>query len=339
MSDDRASNAPTAHSGEKKSNPPGSRPAEKGSSVPPGVEHSAAHSSHAPLRANMPTLIGIQAPSTPAPSTPAPSVPTASAPVKTSSTFALGPKPLSIPPTTLDHEEESWDEAFEAASSQASIPIEAPASKPKSTPPVARSTTAAPKAQPSTVATSAEPVGAPEEPRASLSETQRSPSGRFRVAVLMIAAVVIGGAWFLLRSRSESPIKLSPNAPVAAPGPEKPEVTPLELSKRAPTPAPSVEVATQASGSASPAPAAPPEDTAAVPSSSSGDLIVVTVTTIPADARFFHKGKPVGRSPLRVELKPGERRSFEIGHPGYFARKVVVDGTQKDMTVAMRPES
>ena len=319
MSDDRPSNAPTAHSGEKESNPPGSRPTEKGTSVAPEVEHSAAYSSHSPLRANMPTLIGIQAPSAPAPSAPAPSVPATSAPVITSSTFAHGPKPLSIPPRTLDHEEESWDEAFEAANSQSSIPIAAPTSKPKSRAPSA-------------------------EPSASLNEPQRSSSGRSRFAVLMIAAVVavvITGAWFLLRSSSESPIKQPPYAPVASPGPEKPEVTPLEPAERVPAPAPSVEVATEASGSASPAPAAPPVDTpkAAEPSSSSGDLIVVTVTTIPADARFFHKGKPVGRSPLRVELKPGERRSFEIGHPGFFARKVVVDGTRKEMTVAMRPES
>lgn len=66
---------------------------------------------------------------------------------------------------------------------------------------------------------------------------------------------------------------------------------------------------------------------------------MVTVNTIPEDARFFYKGKPVGRSPFRVELKPGERRSFEIGRPGYLARKVVVDGKKKEMIVAMRPES
>ncbi|HEY5954960.1 MAG TPA: PEGA domain-containing protein [Polyangiaceae bacterium] len=95
------------------------------------------------------------------------------------------------------------------------------------------------------------------------------------------------------------------------------------------------------------APAAPPESAAVasgvpdVPSaapSETSELIVVTVNTVPADARFFHKGKPVGRAPLRVELKPGERRSFEIGHPGYYARKVVVDGKKKEMTVTMRPD-
>jgi hypothetical protein len=40
-----------------------------------------------------------------------------------------------------------------------------------------------------------------------------------------------------------------------------------------------------------------------------------------------------------VELKPGQRRSFEIGRPGFHARKVVVDGTRMEMTVAMRPET
>jgi hypothetical protein len=70
----------------------------------------------------------------------------------------------------------------------------------------------------------------------------------------------------------------------------------------------------------------------------SADVIVVTVNTVPPDARFFYKGKPVGRAPFRVELKPGERRSFEIGRAGYFARKVVVDGSKREMKVTMRPE-
>lgn len=71
---------------------------------------------------------------------------------------------------------------------------------------------------------------------------------------------------------------------------------------------------------------------------SSDEMTTVTVTAVPAQARFYYKGKPVGHSPMRVELKPGERRSFELGYPGYQTRKVTVDGTSTSMKVTMSPE-
>jgi hypothetical protein len=67
---------------------------------------------------------------------------------------------------------------------------------------------------------------------------------------------------------------------------------------------------------------------------------VVTVHLMPPDARLFYKGKSVGKTPVRVELAPGEKkRSFEVGRPGFVTRRLVVDGSQPEMWIGLRPES
>jgi hypothetical protein len=180
-------------------------------------------------------------------------------------------------------------------------------------------------------------------------------SGAPRTAFLLAAAAVVAGAWFFLRTK-ERPVE-PVNPPAAAVEPAQLAPAPAEPAEvepaLAPEPAPLasaavVEAEASAAASASaaaPVPVAsaapspvPAEEKAAAPEAS-GDLVVVTVTAVPPDARFFYKGRAVSGSPMRVELKPGEKRSFEIGRPGFRTRKVVVDGSQKEMTVGMRPEA
>jgi pyruvate dehydrogenase E2 component (dihydrolipoamide acetyltransferase) len=186
-------------------------------------------------------------------------------------------------------------------------------------------------------------------------------SGAPRTAFLLAAAVVVAGAWFFLRTKERPAEPINP--PAAAIEPAKLPPAPAEPAQLEPAPAPepepvasaAVEAEASAVASASAAPSAEPaaapvaaasaaptpapaEEKAAAPEAS-GDLVVVTVTAVPPDARFFYKGRAVSGSPMRVELKPGEKRSFEIGRPGFRTRKVVVDGSQKEMTVGMRPEA
>jgi hypothetical protein len=47
----------------------------------------------------------------------------------------------------------------------------------------------------------------------------------------------------------------------------------------------------------------------------------------------------MGGSPMRVELAPGEKRAFEVGHPNFVTRKVVVDGSQPEMIVGLHPKA
>lgn len=179
---------------------------------------------------------------------------------------------------------------------------------------------------------------------------------RSHLVLLMVAAVVAGGLWLFLRSgtRADSEPSTAAVAELERLDVPKGEASPVKegateqatLQPPADVPSKVIEEPVPAQGrEAVPEPSPPPGkqieaqgDTAAA-ASGSGETIVVTVTAIPADARFFYKGKSVGRSPLRVELKPGERRAFEIGRPGYYARKVVVDGRKREMTVSMRPEA
>ena len=73
----------------------------------------------------------------------------------------------------------------------------------------------------------------------------------------------------------------------------------------------------------------------------SDELILegVVVTLNPPDARLFYKGKSVGKSPIRIELKPGEKkRSFEVGRPGYVTRRLVVDGSEAEISIGLRPD-
>jgi hypothetical protein len=57
----------------------------------------------------------------------------------------------------------------------------------------------------------------------------------------------------------------------------------------------------------------------------------------PEGARVYYRGKEVGRSPFTLELPRGEKRAYEVGHPGYITRKLVVDGTEPTISISMAP--
>ncbi len=376
MPDDRDSNAPSAPAGDKTSIPPESKPisaapgstsqrpgsgrpprqqtligipAPSVSGSPPATGTASSPPSRVPAPRSGGTLIGIPTPSVPAPSSPAAaalsSKPISRPPPSTDDEDwdapPAGLHPSSRPPVLSEKEEESWDAAFEAGSSQAPTPMATPALAQRSAASALASKTAATEQNRRSTAVDSQRAAA-HKPKG-----ERS-SGGSRIALFIAAAAVVGSVWFLVHSRGESVAEPPRHEPAAAPEQAKPEVSPPVRPKVEPTPVASVEAvvaasaeptaAASASAAAANAPAAPAV-ASAEPQRGSEELIVVTVTTIPPDARFFYKGKPAGRSPFRVELKPGQRRSFEIGHPGFYPRKVVVDGTKREMTVAMRPEA
>lgn len=64
----------------------------------------------------------------------------------------------------------------------------------------------------------------------------------------------------------------------------------------------------------------------------------MVVSMMPPDARLFWKGKSLGKSPVRIELAPGEKRRYEVGRPGYVTRRLVVDGSQSEVSIGLRPD-
>jgi len=161
-----------------------------------------------------------------------------------------------------------------------------------------------------------------------------SSSSRLLAVSAAVAALILGGRWFLTRRHIEptaepagapTGVQVVPPAadtPAAAAPPAEPSAAPA-----APEPALSAAPSPAPSGSAEGADAAKPAGTR-----------IVVVKLSPPGARLFRKGKPVGSSPVTIELGPDEKkRAYEVGMPGYLTRKLVVDGTKPEIFIGLKP--
>jgi nucleoid-associated protein YgaU len=133
----------------------------------------------------------------------------------------------------------------------------------------------------------------------------------------MIAVLAAGALWLVLRSQQSDDATRTPE--ISAPAAAEP-AAPAKTAPALPAPSP---VATPAAAPIGEAPAAANSDQGAAGSAGAEGVKVVVIKVRPASATFYYKGKKVGTSPLRVELRPGEKRAFEVGHPNYNTRKVV----------------
>jgi hypothetical protein len=173
--------------------------------------------------------------------------------------------------------------------------------------------------------------------------------------MLVIAAVAI---WFLVGNQRATEQAMhdaekAADRQGAASSPDQRDPLPAAAPAPEPTQAPAASAVAEPQASASaPSPAAPTPD-APVPSAdavaekappassaaSPDGTRVVIVTLSPPDARLFYKGKSLGKSPYRIELKPGEKkRSFEAGGFGYVTRRITVDGSEPELSVGLRPD-
>jgi hypothetical protein len=64
----------------------------------------------------------------------------------------------------------------------------------------------------------------------------------------------------------------------------------------------------------------------------------VTLMSIPPKAIFYRFGREAGVSPFVVELKPGERRAYEVTLPRHVTRKIVIDGSKPEVTFGLRDD-
>jgi hypothetical protein len=93
-------------------------------------------------------------------------------------------------------------------------------------------------------------------------------------------------------------------------------------------------VAAAPSDSAAPAPSASSPGAATAPEGTR----TVVVTISPPRAKLYRKGKAVGASPVTIELPPGEKWAYEVGLPGWVTRRLVVDGSEPEIFIGLRPE-
>jgi hypothetical protein len=182
--------------------------------------------------------------------------------------------------------------------------------------------------------------------------------------ILLVAILGAGAIWFLVskqRSMSEPVIETVPaptpvaeqaepeKPPESVPAPPEPAIvpTPEPLASAAPSAAPpssaSAVATAQKAPKAEPEKPVPPTEPAApadTGAASAEGARVVTVHLTPPDAQLFYKGKSVGKSPVRIELAPGEtKRSFEVGRPGFVTRRLIVDGSEATVWIGLRPET
>jgi hypothetical protein len=76
-----------------------------------------------------------------------------------------------------------------------------------------------------------------------------------------------------------------------------------------------------------------------MPGAADEGITRVNITSDPPGARMFWKGKEMGTTPFVLELPTGQRRSYELGKPGFTTRKVVVDGSKTDLKIGLGAES
>ncbi len=158
---------------------------------------------------------------------------------------------------------------------------------------------------------------------------RRPKRGGLGSSVLLTAAVALGivGFWFVLGPGRTQWGEQAANP--AAP----PTQTVAAAPKPAPAPTPEPPAPAEPTATAAESAAAAPTEGAPPPGTQ-----VITVNTKPEGARLYYKGKEVGTTPLKVELAPGEKRSYEVFLRGHLTRKLVVDGSKSEVVIGMRPE-
>lgn len=181
------------------------------------------------------------------------------------------------------------------------------------------------------------------------SHTPSAGSSRWLMIGVAVAALVLAGRYVLLHqsappaeSTPPTAVQVVPPAPEKAPTLASPEATATseQAPPGAPPPASAAPESDDVAGPAAPTPTAAESAAPAASAAPPEGTRVVIVTISPPQARLFRKGKPVGSSPVRIELGPDEkRRSFEVGAPGWRTRKLVVDGTKPEIFIGLKPET
>jgi hypothetical protein len=136
------------------------------------------------------------------------------------------------------------------------------------------------------------------------------------------AAVLLLGVAAILVFRPSAQEELAP-APVAS-------VTPAPSHVK--DPQAMAKSMARAAAEAAPSAAAPSPP----PAASSGPRSV-ELDILPAQTLVFYKGQKLGKSPLKIDLAPGEKKDLFLARDGYRPLRITVDGTEPKVSVTMTP--
>jgi PEGA domain len=180
----------------------------------------------------------------------------------------------------------------------------------------------------------------PPQPPALGTEAEDEPDlkpKRARFLLPLGIAAALGLGVIGVQQLARAPAPLPPPAAVQAP-PVAPQPTDAKQSSDDHG---GLGAATTESAPAEAAPSVDPVPSAAPAASAtpSGDVVRIRVNSDPPGARLFWKGKPIGTTPFVLELAPGEKHAYEMGLPGYNARKVVIDGSKTELRIGLKPEA
>jgi hypothetical protein len=67
-----------------------------------------------------------------------------------------------------------------------------------------------------------------------------------------------------------------------------------------------------------------------------GGKVLVYLATSPEDAEIYDTGQRIGEGQVSVKVDPKDKKVLLLVREGYWPRKVILDGTQKYVTVGMR---
>jgi hypothetical protein len=65
-------------------------------------------------------------------------------------------------------------------------------------------------------------------------------------------------------------------------------------------------------------------------------MITVRINITPEGSKLTLKGEEVGKTPMTLEIPRGERRVYEVVNRGYYARRLVIDGTKTDISFGLK---
>ena len=84
-------------------------------------------------------------------------------------------------------------------------------------------------------------------------------------------------------------------------------------------------------------PSAPAQPAASASASVPTGPASVELEVSPPQTLVFHKGVKLGKSPLKIELKPGEKKDLFLARDGYRPHRVTIDGAEPKVSVTMTP--
>jgi len=145
-------------------------------------------------------------------------------------------------------------------------------------------------------------------------------------AVAALAAFVV-----LLVIIGNQPAAKKRHASALSPSAKQLEARTLLSVNVAPAPVATPEAPPTTPEAAASAPEASASVTAATAAEGTSDDVKIAIRIRPDGASLYYKGKVVGKTPFILKQPRGEKRSYEVGKPGYSTRRLTITGNERSI--------